>query len=205
MIDDPFKLERFLSAQSDVFEQVLDELHAGQKRTHWIWFIFPQMKGLGRSSQANYFGIGSLEEAVAYLRHPVLGARLVQCTRLVTHIEGHGMSDHVVIYAGLSLGKEIQKLNPKLKVMPEAGSVENAKHLIERLHPSVIAFDAGDFTPEIIRVVKEASAQIYVDRMGKTDAPAGWQSAIEAGADGIQTDHPAELVQYLREKGYKKP
>ncbi len=88
MIDDPFKLERFLSAQSDVFEQVLDELHAGQKRTHWIWFIFPQMKGLGRSSQANYFGIGSLEEAVAYLRHPVLGARLVQCTRLVKHIEG---------------------------------------------------------------------------------------------------------------------
>jgi glycerophosphoryl diester phosphodiesterase len=124
---------------------------------------------------------------------------------LVTHIEEHGMSDHVVIYTSLSLGKEIQKLNPKLKIMPEAGSVENAKHLIERLRPRVIAFDAGDFTPEIIRVVKEANARIYVDRMGKTDAPAGWQSAIDAGADGIQTDHPAELVQYLREKGYKKP
>jgi glycerophosphoryl diester phosphodiesterase len=124
---------------------------------------------------------------------------------LVTHIEQHGMSDHVVIYAGLSLSKEIQKLNPKLKVMPEAGSVEGAKHLIERLHPRVVAFDAGDFTPEIIRVVKGANAQVYVDRMGTTDAPAGWQSAIDAGADGIQTDHPAELVQYLREKGYKKP
>ncbi len=124
---------------------------------------------------------------------------------LVTHIEEHGMSDHVVIYTGVSLGKEIQKLNPKLKIMPEAGSVGNAKHLIERLHPSVIAFDAGDFTPDIIRVVKEANAQVYVDRMGKTDAPAGWQSAIDAGADGIQTDRPAELVQYLREKGYKKP
>jgi glycerophosphoryl diester phosphodiesterase len=122
---------------------------------------------------------------------------------LVTHIEEHGMSDHVVIYAGLSLGKEIQKLNLKLMVMPEADSVQNAKHLIERLHPRVVAFDAGDFTPEIIRVVKEANAQVYVDRMGKTDAPAGWQSAIDAGADGIQTDHPAELVQYLREKGYK--
>jgi glycerophosphoryl diester phosphodiesterase len=122
---------------------------------------------------------------------------------LVTHIEEHGMSDHVVIYAGLSLGKEIQKLNLKLMVMPEADSVQNAKHLIERLHPRVVAFDAGDFTPEIIRVVKEANAQVSVDRMGKTDAPAGWQSAIDAGADGIQTDHPAELVQYLREKGYK--
>ena len=124
---------------------------------------------------------------------------------LVTHIEEHGMADHVVIYAGLSLGKEIQKLNPKLKVMPEAGTVENAKHLIERLHPLVMAFDAGDFTPDVIRVVKEAKAEIYVDRMGRTDAPAGWQSAIDAGADGIQTDRPAELVQYLREKGYKKP
>jgi glycerophosphoryl diester phosphodiesterase len=124
---------------------------------------------------------------------------------LVTHIEEHGMADHVVIYVGLSEGKEIQRLNPKLKVMPEAGTAENAKHLIERLHPQVMAFDAADFKPEIIRVVKEANAQIYVDRMGTTDAPAGWQSAIDAGADGIQTDRPAELVQYLREKGYKKP
>jgi glycerophosphoryl diester phosphodiesterase len=124
---------------------------------------------------------------------------------LVTHIEEHGMSDHVVIYTGLSEGKEIQKLNPKLKIMPEAGTVANAKHLVERLHPRVIAFDADDFTPDIIRVVKEANARIYVDRMGKTDAPAGWQSAIDAGADGIQTDRPAELVKYLREKGYKKP
>jgi len=92
---------------------------------------------------------------------------------LVTHIEEHGMTDHVVIYAGLSLSKEIQKLNPKLKVMPEAGTVENAKHLIERLHPLVMAFDASDFTPGVIRVVKEAKAEIYVDRMGMTDAPAG--------------------------------
>jgi glycerophosphoryl diester phosphodiesterase len=124
---------------------------------------------------------------------------------LVAHIEAHGMADHVVIYAGLSLGEEIQKLNPKLKIMPEAGSVAGAKHLIERLHPSVMAFDAVDFTPEIIKVAREAHAQVYVDCMGATDNPAGWQSAIDAGADGIQTDHPAELVQYLREKGYRKP
>ena len=124
---------------------------------------------------------------------------------LVTHIEEHGMVDHVVIYTGLSQGKEIQKLNPKLKVMPEAGTVQNAKHLIEQLHPQVLAFDAGDFKPEIIRAVKEANVQIYVDRLGPADNPAVWQSAIDAGADGIQTDHPAELVQYLRDKGYKKP
>jgi uncharacterized protein (DUF1810 family) len=84
----PFNLERFVDAQAAVYEQVLAELRAGEKRTHWIWFIFPQMKGLGRSPQANHFGIGSLEEAVAYLRHPVLGPRLGQCTRLVTLVEG---------------------------------------------------------------------------------------------------------------------
>jgi len=124
---------------------------------------------------------------------------------LVTHIQDHGMVDHVVIYTGLSEGLAIQKLNPKLKVMPEAGTAENAKHLIERLHPEVMAFDARDFKPDIIRVVKDAKVQIYVDRLGPADNPASWQAAIDAGADGIQTDHPAELAKYLREKGYKKP
>lgn len=87
-MDDPFNLDRFLNAQAGVFPQVLDELRAGLKRSHWIWFIFPQMKGLGHSTQANYFGIGSLEEAAAFLRHPVLGPRLGRCTRLVTLVEG---------------------------------------------------------------------------------------------------------------------
>jgi len=124
---------------------------------------------------------------------------------LVTHIQDHGMVDHVVIYTGLSEGLAIQRLNPKLKVMPEAGTAENAKHLIERLHPQVLAFDARDFKPDIIKVVKDANVQIYVDRLGLADNPATWQAAIDAGADGIQTDHPAELAKYLREKGYKKP
>jgi len=93
MIEDPFNLERFVSAQAAVFEQVLDELRAGEKRTHWIWFIFPQMKGLGRSSQSIYFGIGSMEEAVAYLRHPVLGPRLRRCIRLVTLVEGRAIRE----------------------------------------------------------------------------------------------------------------
>ena len=69
----------------------------------------------------------------------------------------------------------------------------------------VLRFGAGDFKPEIIRAVKEANVQIYVDRLGPADNAASWQSAIDAGADGIQTDHPAELAKYLREKGYKKP
>jgi uncharacterized protein (DUF1810 family) len=85
---DPFNLERFVKAQADVFPQVLKELGAGEKRSHWIWFIFPQMKGLGRSAPAEFYGIGSLAEAQAYARHPLLGPRLVECTRLVNHVEG---------------------------------------------------------------------------------------------------------------------
>lgn len=122
---------------------------------------------------------------------------------LVSHIDSHGMSGHVVIYCSLNLAKEIQRLNPKLKVMPESSSVEHAKLLIDQLHPNVIAFDARDFTPEVIAVVKHGGIEIYVDRMGTTDNPDGWQSAIDAGADGIQTDRPGPLVEYLRRKGYR--
>jgi uncharacterized protein (DUF1810 family) len=89
---DPFNLERFVCAQAEVFARVVEELQAGEKRGHWIWFIFPQMKGLGHSSQSEYYGIGSLDEAAAYLRHPVLGQRLRQCTRLVTQVEGRAIS-----------------------------------------------------------------------------------------------------------------
>jgi len=123
---------------------------------------------------------------------------------LVDHIDGHGMTDRVVIYSKLDPAKQILALNPRLKVMPESRTVENVRVLVEQLHPKVIAFGAGDFTPEIIRVTKEAGAEIYVDRMGTTDAPEGWQSAIDAGADGIQTDRPGPLVKYLKQKGYKK-
>jgi glycerophosphoryl diester phosphodiesterase len=123
---------------------------------------------------------------------------------LVTHIDGHAMTDRVVIYCKLDLAKQILELNARLKVMPESRNVENVHVLVEQLHPKVIAFGASDFMPDIIRVTKEAGAEIYVDRMGATDAPEGWQSAIDAGADGIQTDRPGPLVEYLRQKGYKK-
>jgi glycerophosphoryl diester phosphodiesterase len=123
---------------------------------------------------------------------------------LVSHIVDHGMADHVVMYCKAQMCKQIQDLNPKLKVMPESNSVEHSHMLVDLLHPKVIAFGAGDFKPEIIAVSKEAHAAIYVDIMGKTDAPEGWQAAIDAGADGLQSDRPGPLVEWLREKGYKK-
>lgn len=123
---------------------------------------------------------------------------------LVDHIVGHGMADHVVMYCKPAMCKQIQDLNPKLKIMPESNSVERCHMLVETLHPPVIAFGAGDFKPEIIAIAKEGKAGVYVDIMGKTDAPEGWQAAIDAGATGLQTDRPGPLVEWLREKGYKK-
>ena len=83
---DRYDLARFLSAQSGVYDQVLAELRAGSKRSHWMWFVFPQLAGLGRSAMAQRYAIGSLEEARAYLAHPVLGARLRECSQLVLEV-----------------------------------------------------------------------------------------------------------------------
>lgn len=80
---DPFRLERFVDAQSGVYSRVVEELRAGDKRSHWMWFIFPQIAGLGSSEMAQRFAISGRSEALAYLAHPVLGARLRECTGLV--------------------------------------------------------------------------------------------------------------------------
>jgi uncharacterized protein (DUF1810 family) len=82
-MNDSFDLRRFVEAQEPVYRQVVEELSHGRKQTHWMWFVFPQIKGLGFSAMARRFAIGSREEAVAYLAHDVLGPRLIECTRLV--------------------------------------------------------------------------------------------------------------------------
>ena len=84
---DPFDLARFLAAQSSVFGQVLAELGAGRKRTHWMWFVFPQIAGLGHSTMARRYAIASLAEARAYLAHPVLGSRLEACAALANAVQ----------------------------------------------------------------------------------------------------------------------
>lgn len=81
-------LQRFVDAQNPVYERVLAELKAGRKRSHWSWFIFPQLAGLGSSSMAARYAISSLDEARAYLAHPVLGPRLTECVGLVNAVEG---------------------------------------------------------------------------------------------------------------------
>ncbi|HEX3471936.1 MAG TPA: DUF1810 domain-containing protein [Silvibacterium sp.] len=84
---DPYNLQRFVDAQQPIFEEVCAELRQGRKTSHWMWFIFPQLQGLGFSETARMFAISSRVEAEAYLGHPILGPRLRECTRLVTLIE----------------------------------------------------------------------------------------------------------------------
>ena len=90
---DAFDLDRFVQAQDPVLAQVRRELGEGRKRGHWMWFVFPQLRGLGRSAMAQHHGIGSLAEAQAYLGHPVLGPRLAECTELVNAVEGRSAHD----------------------------------------------------------------------------------------------------------------
>ncbi len=90
---DVYSLHRFLDAQESIYDTVLDELRAGRKSSHWIWFIFPQIAGLGHSGIAQKFAITSLDEAKAYLQHPVLGPRLRACTQLVLNVEGQSAEE----------------------------------------------------------------------------------------------------------------
>ena len=93
MTDDPWNLQRFVEAQAPVIEDVEAELRAGRKRTHWMWYVFPQMEGLGRSRTARRYAIASRDEAKAYLTHSTLGPRLRECTALVNDIEGRSANE----------------------------------------------------------------------------------------------------------------
>jgi uncharacterized protein (DUF1810 family) len=91
-MNDQFNLQRFVDAQQPVFETAHAELQAGRKRTHWMWFIFPQLAGLGSSATAEFYAIRGRAEAAAYLQHPVLGARLVECAAALLAVEGRSAS-----------------------------------------------------------------------------------------------------------------
>ena len=112
-MSDPFGLQRFVEAQAGVIEAVREELRAGSKRSHWMWFVFPQLKGLGLSSTAQFYGIESLEEARAYLAHPVLGPRLRDCVEMVLAVRGRtaheifGSPDDLKLRSCLTLFAEV--------------------------------------------------------------------------------------------------
>ena len=123
VMPDPYHLQRFVDAQASCFAQVRSELAAGEKRTHWMWFIFPQLEGLGSSPMAQRFAISGLEEAKAYLAHPVLGVRLRDCTSLVNAVSGRsvedifGYPDNLKFHSSVTL---FASADPENKVFNEA-------------------------------------------------------------------------------------
>jgi uncharacterized protein (DUF1810 family) len=108
-VGEPYDLARFVTAQEPVIEQVYRELRAGRKQSHWMWFVFPQLVGLGRSPMAQRYAIGSLSEAKAYLDHPVLGRRLVELTEIVNRVadrsvlEIFGSPDDMKFHSSMTL------------------------------------------------------------------------------------------------------
>jgi uncharacterized protein (DUF1810 family) len=116
-VSDPHDLRRFVDAQSQTYAQALSELRAGQKRTHWMWFVFPQLAGLGRSGMAARFAISGLEEARAYLSHPLLGRRLVESARALTDLD---TADPVRVFGPV----DAQKLQSSMTLFARAAPDE---------------------------------------------------------------------------------
>ena len=116
---DDFDLQRFVDAQDGggTYDQALAELHAGQKRSHWMWFVFPQVAGLGRSTTARHYAISGLDEARAYVVHPVLGPRLLESARALTALD---TSDAVAVFGGT----DAQKLRSSMTLFAAAAPDE---------------------------------------------------------------------------------
>lgn len=124
--NDPFKLERFVEAQNGVYDRVCAELRAGRKQSHWMWFIFPQLQGLGSSEMAMRYAISSIEEAHAYLEHPTLGARLRECTALVLAVQGRtaeqifGYPDYLKFHSSVTLFAQAATMSEEDLVFSQA-------------------------------------------------------------------------------------
>jgi uncharacterized protein (DUF1810 family) len=124
-VEDPFDLARFVAAQASVYPTVVAELRAGRKRSHWMWFVFPQLRGLGSSPTSQHFGLASLDEATAYAVHPLLGARLRECVELVLSVEGHraeeifGFPDDLKLRSSMTLFSVAVPTEPRFATVLE--------------------------------------------------------------------------------------
>jgi len=173
---------------------------------------FDQIRGLdaGAKFSPRFAGtkVPSFEEALA-LAHGKIGVYVdskdIAPADLAAALTKADMLNSVVIYGGAGFLKKVQALSPSLKVMPEANNAATLEKLLVELKPRVVAFDAGDFKDDAIAVAKRAGVAIYVDRLGSADKESAWQDAVDRGAAGIQTDRPAELVEYLRTHKLRKP
>lgn len=132
-------LERFVAAQEGIYAQALAELRAGAKRSHWMWFIFPQLAGLGRSETARLYAIGSLEEARAYLRHPLLGARYLEC---VSELQDLDLADPVAVFGVV----DAMKLRSSLTLF-------EAARPLALFEAALVRWFGGTADPETLRLL----------------------------------------------------
>ena len=161
---DPHDLRRFIEAQADVYGQARDELAAGRKRSHWMWFVFPQLRGLGQSAMAHRYGIASRAEAVAYLDHPLLGMRLIECSALMLAAPHHatanailGSPDDLKFRSSMTLFGAVAAGSARFAGVPAAGS------------PFAAALDRyfdGDADPATLRLLLAAAPRHNVRRCG---------------------------------------
>ena len=181
-------LDRMTNGAGKVHEHTFDEIRALDVGIKFA----PEFKGTK---------VPTLDEAFDLAHGKInvyVDTKYAEPQQLVDTIVRHDMQDHVVIYGNPFFLYEVHKIRPSLKIMPEALSQDICKFLVHWMQPQVLAFDANDFKDPVIAVAKQANAKIYVDRLGDADTPETWQKAIDTGADGIQTNLPAELHAYLR-------
>ena len=122
-MNDDYNLQRFVEAQDQVYEAVLDELRVGQKCGHWMWYIFPQLQGLGESATSQYYGIKNRQEAQDYLNHPVLGERLITCAKVLLELKGRtaleifGYPDELKLESSMTLFAQVSTDSIFVKVL----------------------------------------------------------------------------------------
>jgi uncharacterized protein (DUF1810 family) len=141
-INDPYDLDRFVRAQESCYERALAEIRSGRKRSHWMWCIFPQLAGLGRSPTSQKFSIKSLAQAEAYLRHPVLGPRLVECAEAVLAVEGRSAHD----IFGSPDDRKLKSCATLFAIVSHPGSV------FDRLLDTYFRGDRDDRTLRLLRL-----------------------------------------------------
>jgi uncharacterized protein (DUF1810 family) len=145
-VNEPYGLDRFVTAQdaAGTYRRALEELHAGSKRSHWMWFVFPQLAGLGHSPTARTYALAAMDEAQAYLRHPVLGPRLVECARAVAGIQGRtagqifGATDERKLHSSMTLFLRADPQEPAFREVLDKyfeGRPDAATDRILGIHP----------------------------------------------------------------------
>jgi glycerophosphoryl diester phosphodiesterase len=165
--------------------------------------IFDQV----RSLRAGASSVPTLEEALRLAKGHIgvyVDYKEAAPNAVIAAIDSADMGEHVVIYGDPDRLRQIFVSRPGWKIMPEAGNPARLSQLIAALHLRVAAFDAGDFQPATIEIARKAGLDIYLDCLGPKDNEHGWSDALDRGATGIQSDHPAELIAFLRSKGLHK-